>query len=539
MSGDTFDYVIVGAGVAGCVLANRLTADGRTRVCLLEAGPSDNNIYLHIPGGFIKAVSNPRYTWQLHTEPGPGTAGRRINTLQGKTLGGSSSINGLNYNRGQHADFDEWAQRGNPGWSFDDVLPYFKRTERRIGEGDDHYRGRSGELPITDCDWRHPLCDAFIEAAQNYGLPLNPDYNGAGQRGVNYYQRWIYRGWRYSAAKAFLPQARKRGTLDIRVNAQATAIVFEGKRAVGVRYASGRADTGTVRATREVIVCAGAANTPKLLQISGVGAPDLLQAIGVPVVHELAGVGENLRDHYLVRMVSLVSGLSTINDMVRGPRLWLEVARWLAGRPSILAISPSVVGAFGNSADIGAEPDLQFVFTPGSYQKSVSGKLDKFPGATLGAYPMRPESTGYVRAKSADAFEAPSIQPNYLKHPMDQKTTVLGIRRIRELFRSVPLARYCTQEVAPGPQVQSDDELLDFARSEGNTAYHLIGTCRMGPADRADSVVDSQLRVIGLDGLRVADASIMPTMPSANTAAAVFMIAEKAADMILGRTAIQ
>jgi choline dehydrogenase len=537
MSVDTFDYVIVGAGVAGCVLANRLTADGKTTVCLLEAGPRDRNIYLHIPGGFIKAVSNPRYTWQFDTEPGEGTAGRRINTLQGRTLGGSSSLNGLNYNRGQPADFDEWAQRGNRGWSYEDILPYFKRSERRIGPGDDAYRGRSGELPITDCDWRHPLCDAFVEAAQNVGFPFNPDYNGAAQRGVNYYQRWIYRGWRHSAARAFLSPARRRSNLEIRVDAQATSVIFKDRKAVGVRYVNKRGgEARQVRATREVILSAGAANTPKLLQISGVGAPALLTEIGVPLVHALPGVGENLRDHYLVRMVSRVSELSTINDAVKGLRLWREVIRWALGRPSVLAISPSVVGAFGNSHDLNAQPDLQFVFTPGSYQKSVSGKLDNFPGATLGAYAMRPQSAGYVRARSADPFANPTIQPNYLADALDRSVTIRGIRLIRRLLAAPPLSRYCTEEVAPGPGAQSDEQLLGFARSEGNTAYHLIGTCRMGPNDRADSVVDDRLRVIGLDGLRVVDASIMPTMPSANTAAAVFMIAEKGADMILGRS---
>jgi choline dehydrogenase len=531
---DEFDYVVVGAGAAGCLLANRLTADGKTTVCVIEAGPKDNSPYLHIPGGFIKAVSNPKYTWQFYTEPSDGTGGRRINVLQGRTLGGSSAINGLNYNRGQAADFDGWAQQGNLGWGYSDILPYFKRTERRIGEADEAYRGRSGELPITDCDWRHPLCEAFIAAAEDVGFPRNPDYNGRSQAGVGYYQRWIHRGFRYSAARAFLRPSLRRSNLDVRVEAQAVSIRFEGRRAVGVLYVQ-RPQTAPreIRARREIILSAGTANTPKLLQISGVGPGALLQTISAPVVHELPGVGANLRDHYLVRMVSRVSGLDTINDMTRGVKFFGQIARWAVGAPSILAISPSVVGAFGNGFDLGLEPNLQFVFTPGSYQKSVSGKLDAFPGATLGAYQMRPESVGYVRARSTDPFENPEIQPNYLSHALDRATALSGIRMIRRIFAAPELARYCVQEVSPGASVDSDEGLLDFARAEGNTAYHLIGTCRMGPAAREDTVVDNRLRVHGTDGLRIVDASIMPTMPSANTAAAVFMIAEKASDMIL------
>jgi choline dehydrogenase len=538
MQGDTFDYVIVGAGAAGCILANRLVEDGRYSVCLLEAGPRDHNLYLHIPSGFIKAVSNPKYTWQFKTEPGEGTAGRRINTLQGRTLGGSTALNGLNYTRGQPADFDGWAQRGNLGWGYEDLLPYFKRTERRIGSADSSLRGTDGNLPITDCDWRHPLCDAFVSAAVECGIPLNPDYNGANQRGVNYHQRWIYRGWRYSTAKAFLRPIMRRATFDLRVNARASAVLFEDKRAVGVRYIHERGGPAIeVKARREVILCAGSANTARLLQISGIGSVDLVKRLGARPVTDLPGVGENLRDHYLIRSVSRVAGVDTINDLVEPPRLAMQVARWLLGKPSILAISPSVVGAFVNSRNLAAEPDSQFLFTPGSYKESVSGKLDDFPGATLGFYPLRPESTGYVHAKSTDPFDDPEIQPNYLQDALDRQVTIDGVRLTRRLFNTGPLAKYCVAEMTPGTAMVSDDELLDFARRKGNTAYHLIGTCRMGPRDRRDSVVDPELKVIGLESLRVVDASIMPTMPSGNTGAAVFAIAEKASDMILGRPA--
>jgi choline dehydrogenase len=541
MDRDVFDYVIVGAGAAGCVLANRLVSDGRYTVCVLEAGPSDHNIHLHIPGGFIKAVSNPKYAWQFKTEPSEGTAGRAITVQQGKTLGGSTAINGFNYNRGQPGDFNTWAQLGNRGWGYADVLPYFKRTERRIGGTDERYRGAEGGLPITDCDWRHPLCDAFIDAAVGIGIPRNPDYNAKTQTGVGYFQRWIRNGWRISAARAFLRPARSRN-LEIRTNAQATAILFDAKRAVGIRYVEGSRQGGVlreVRARREVILSSGGANTPKLLQLSGIGPADVLAGLGIPVFHALPGVGANLRDHYMVRLVARVKGVETINDIARGPRLWREIAKWTIGRPSILAISPSVAYGFANARDLSLEPDVQLNFTPGSYMKSVTGMLDTFPGMTLGSYQLRPESTGYVQARSTDPFEDPIIQPNYLAHHEDQQVAVAGIKLVRRLLNAPELRTYYDTEVSPGSTVVDDADLLAFARENGSTAYHLMGACRMGPRDDAATVVDDELRVIGLENLRVVDASIMPTMPSANTCASTYMIAEKAADMILGREPLE
>ena len=536
MNENQFDYVIVGAGAAGCILANRLSADGQSTVCLLEAGPPDRNIYLHIPAGFIKAVSNPLYTWQFKTEPGEGSGGRRISVIQGRTLGGSTAINGLNYNRGQAADYDGWANVGNPGWGFADVLPYFKRSERRVGANDPSVRGIDGELPITDCDWRSPLCDAFIGAAGKFGMPAGIDYNGHRQGGAGYFQRWIKDGWRVSTAKAFLAPVRGRGNLHVRTGAHVTKVVFEGKRAVGVLFvAAPDAPVTEVRARREVILCAGAANTPKLLQISGVGSARLTEGIGVPLVHRLDGVGENLRDHYIVRLVARVRNAETINDLVHGPRLWREVAKWALKRPSILAISPSVAFGFANTQDPNLDADIQLNFTPGSYKESKAGMLDSFPGVTLGLYQMRPQSLGYVRARSANPFEHPEIQPNYLSHDEDRRTVIDGIRLARRILKTEPLAQYCERMEFPPDSSTSDDELLNFARNCGNTAYHLMGTCRMGSREDATSVVDPELRVHGVLGLRVADASIMPTMPSANIGAAVFMIAEKAADLILGR----
>ncbi|HET6182609.1 MAG TPA: GMC family oxidoreductase N-terminal domain-containing protein [Acetobacteraceae bacterium] len=533
---DTFDYVIVGSGAAGSVLAHRLSEDGRTSVCVLEAGPPDRHPFIHVPGGFIKMLFNPHYTWQFKTEPGEGTAGRRIPTTQGRTLGGSSSINGMVYNRGQRADFDSWAQRGNRGWSYADVLPYFKRTERRLGVHDPRYHGSQGRLPVTDIDWIHPICEAFIEGAAELGIPRCEDYNGARQEGVGYFQRAIHKGYRCSAARIFLHPARAKG-VQVRTETRAARILFQGKRAVGVEYVhdANRSERRQLRARREVIVSAGTVNSAKLLQISGVGPAPLLAELGVPAVHVLSGVGENFRDHYAVRFVARVRGITTMNELSRGPRLAAQIARWAAGRPSILALSPSLVHWFWKSDDALDFADLQGVFSPASYKEGFVGLLDDFPGMTCGVWQHRPESTGYVRARSADPFEDPAIQPNYLADPMDRRVLLAGMKLARRLLRTSALAPWFDHESLPGERVQSDDELLDFARHYGSTAYHLIGTARMGPASDPMAVVDDQLCVHGMEGLRVVDASIMPTMPSANTYASTMMIAEKAADMILGR----
>ena len=534
-SNEQFDYVIVGAGAAGSLLANRLTADGSATVCVLEAGPSDNHPYIHIPAGFIKIGYNPRYTWQFKTEPSEGTAGRRIPIMHGRTLGGSSSINGFNYTRGLPIDYDTWAGQGNAGWSYAEVLPYFKRTERRVGPFDPRYRGGEGLLPITDSDWSHPLCDAFIDGAVAMGIPRNPDYNGEKQAGVGYYQRWIHHGRRVSSARAFLRPVMKRSNLEVRTNAHAVAVMFEGKRAIGVRYSRGPGyPVESVRARKEVILCAGAANTPKLLQLSGVGPRALLDQLGVSVVHDLPGVGENCQDHYMVRSSVRVKGVDTLNSSARGFRLVGEIAKWMLGKPSLLAISPSVAYAFWQSRETLPVTDLQFCFSPGSFTSGLAGKLDSFPGMTLGFYQLRPHSTGFVRAQSTDPFNDPLIQPNYLSDERDRQVVIDGVRLTRRLLHTPQLQVYCDQDVAPPASATSDSDLLDFARNNGGTAWHLIGTCRMGLPTAADSVVDGELRVIGMQGLRVVDASIMPTMPSGNTGAATMMIAEKAADMILG-----
>jgi choline dehydrogenase len=535
-TGNVFDYVVVGAGTAGCVLTNRLSADGAA-VCLLEAGPRDSNPLIHIPAGYIKNIYSKTLTWNFEAEPGPGTNNRKFSLPQGRVLGGSSSINGLNYVRGQSVDYDNWAAAGNPGWSFKEVLPYFTRSETLVGGGSRPHRGHQGELPITQLDWHHPVSEALVEAAESIGIPRNPDYNTGDQNGVGYFQRTIYKGMRYSSAKAFLRTAEKRPNVSVRTDSQVTSIIFEGKRAVGVRYVRGgpNGHVEEVRARKEVILSAGALNTPKILQISGVGPVDILNKIGVPVVHELLGVGANLRDHYAVRMVSRVKGIRTINQMVQGPALLLEIGRWLLRRPSLLAVSPSLVHIFSKSDPSLERPDLEFACSPASFKEGVVGLLDKHPGLTLGVWQERPESVGYVHARSKNAFDKPIIQPNYLTHETDQKSLVGGMKLARQLFRTPALARFVEAETSPAPDLESDDELLDYARQMGTTVYHMIGTARMGPATDPMNVVDAQLRVHGLDGLRVADASIMPSMPSANTNATTYMIAEKASDMILGR----
>lgn len=538
---DTFDYIIVGAGSAGSVLANRLSEDGESSICVLEAGGRDWHPFIHIPAGFIKTFYDDRVNWNYSMEPGAWTGGRRIHAPRGKTLGGSSSINGHIYNRGQHLDFDTWAQHGNHGWGFADVLPYFRRMERRIGDGDDTYRGREGELVVTDIDWRHPLCDAFIEGAVQHGIPRNPDYNGSVQEGVAYAQRTIFRGRRVSASRVFLRPAMKRKNLHVRIRAHATEILLEGKRATGVRYRVGGRNgvLQEIRARREVILSGGTYNSPQLLQLSGIGPPALLASLGIEVKHALAGVGENLRDHYAPRFVARVKNVDTINELARGTKLAGQIVKWLITRKGILSLSPTLVYCFWHSSEATQTSDLQLTFTPASYLEGVQGQLEREPGMTVACWQQRPESSGYVRARSADPFDAPIIQPNYLAEEFDQRVLLSGMKLARQLLASKPLQPYYAREDFPGPQVQSDDELMGAARERGTTTFHPAGTCRMGPVTDPRAVVDDQLRVHGLDGLRVIDASIMPTMLSANLNAATMMIGEKASDIILGRPAAE
>ena len=536
---DSFDYVIVGSGAAGSVLAARLTEDPVVTVCVLEAGPPDRNPWIHIPAGFIKTMVDPSVTWQFRTEPTEMTGGRRIPTIQGRTLGGGSSVNGMVYNRGQPADLDNWAQRGNRGWGYADCLPYYRRSENRIGLSDDTRGRNAGAVPVTDMDWIHPLSEAFIQGCVGLGIPRARDYNSGDQAGVGYFQRTIRNGRRVSAARAFLHPAMARKNLEVRTNARASRILFEGKRAVGIRYlAAPGAPAKEVRARREVILSTGTVNTARLLQVSGVGPADLLGRIGVPVLHEMRWVGANFRDHYASRIVMRAKpGVETLNELSRGLKLGLQLARWVTRRPNILATAPSHVHVFWKSFEGLDQPDLQCVFTPGSYAAGKVYILDDYPGVTAGSWQHRPESHGWVRARSADVFEDPEINPNYLSDPMDVRVHLGGIRLVRRMLATPQLAAFLDAETLPGAEAQTDDELLDFAKKNGSTTYHLIGTARMGPATDPGAVVSDRLLVHGMEALRIVDASIMPAMPSANTYATTMMIAEKAADFIRGRQA--
>lgn len=530
----SFDYVIVGSGAAGAILASRLTENPKITVCVLESGPSDWDPMLRIPAGYIKKVFDPKVSWPLTTEPTEHTGGRRIPVPQGRALGGSTSINGLVYNRGQAEDFDDWAAAGNPGWSYADVLPYFKKSEHKYGEGSDEHHGRSGPLKVTDMDWFHPISEAFMKGAQELGIPRNPDYNSGKQAGVGYYQRSIHNGFRMSTARAFLRPAMKRPNLTVRTHSQATKVLFEGKRAIGVQYVRGGRGGAThrVQANREVILSCGALNTPKLLQLSGVGPSDVLARIGVPVLHEMPGVGNHLKDHFSIRVVAKVKGATTINELARAPRLWGQIFKWATKQPSILALSPSLVYFFWQSRQGLTRPDIQGVFTPASYREGYVGMLDRYPGMTCGLWQHRPESMGFAHARSSDPFDDPIVQPNYLDHENDRRTILDGARLARRLLRTGPLAQYFDGESMPGNAAETDDELMDYVRRYAVSSYHLNGTARMGPVSDRNNVVDAQLRVHGVEGLRVVDASIMPNITSANTAAATMMIGEKAADLI-------
>ena len=533
-----FDYIIIGAGTSGSVVAGRLSENGRYSVCVIEAGPRDRNPFIHIPAGMLKTLQNPRLNWMY---PGLGSDaldGRAINHARGKTLGGSGAINGHIYNRGQRMDFDHWAQLGNRGWGYDDVLPFFKKSETYHGSNDaghSTYHGSEGPFSITDIDETDVLSDAFIKGAISLGVPDNRDYNGETQDGVGYAQRSVYRGRRVSPARAFLYPAMKRGNTHVITNAHVERIEIQDNVATGVVYRVGgrKGRSHTLGANREVILCGGAIASPQVLQVSGIGPAQHLQSIGVPVVKDLPGVGENFRDHYAVRTVADIHKARTINERARGlPLIW-EVLKYAATRRGALALTPTLVYCFWKSDPVLEYGDIQLTFTPASYPQGVQSGLDKTPGATIACWQQKPESAGFVRAISADAFDYPQIQGNYLAEAEDRRVLLAAMRFSRKILHSEPFRPFVAQERWPGPERESDEQLLEHAKLTGNTAYHPMGTCRMGPQNRGDSVVDDELRVHGIQRLRVADASIMPMMPSANLNASSLMIGEKAADFIL------
>jgi choline dehydrogenase len=525
-----FDYIIVGAGSAGCVLANRLTASGQNSVLLLEAGPRDTNLWIHVPLGYGKLFKENSVNWMYQTEPEPGLNGRSIFQPRGKVLGGSSSINGLLYVRGQHEDYDRWRQLGNAGWGFDDVLPYFKKSEDQ-GRGADDFHGAGGPLPVSD--WRHadPLSEAFVVAAEETGIPRNPDFNGASQEGAGFFQTTTRNGRRASTAVAYLRPAAARRNLSVETSALAQRILFDGRRARAVAYRSAGGAVQTARARKEILVSSGAYNSPQLLQLSGVGPADLLRSHGIDVVLDAPGVGNDLQDHMQVRMIMRCKQAVTLNDVVNSPfrQVWAGL-QYAAFRRGPLSIAAGTSAAFFKTHPRLATPDIQVHFLPFSTDK-MGEKLHAYSAFSASVCQLRPESRGSLRIKSADPAVAPEIRINYLATEVDRTANVEGLKILRKILHAPALRPFVTEEIDPGLKVATDEELLAYCRARGSTIYHPTSTCRMG--NDALAVVDQRLRVRGIDGLRVVDGSVMPDLVSGNTNAPIIMIAEKASDMIL------
>jgi choline dehydrogenase len=522
------DFVIVGAGSAGCVMATRLSEDPSTRVVLLEAGGEDRNRWIHIPLGYGKTFADSSVSWCYEAEPDAGANGRRIFWPRGKVLGGSSSINGMVYIRGQHEDFDLWRQFGNTGWSSTDVLPYFKRAQHQV-RGASEFHSTGGPLCVSDTSEHHPICEAFIAGAMELGYERNDDFNGAKQDGVGYHQTTTRNGKRCSTAVGYLHPVRNRPNLRVVTGALAEKILFEGKRAVGVAFRE-HGQPRTVRAAREVILCGGAVNSPQLLLLSGVGPADQLAQFDIPVVHELRGVGQSLQDHYSAPIKLKCRLPITVNDVMQSNAKKLKVGLqyYLFGTgPLTMAAGPAAL--FVRTRQELATPDVKISVAPFSSDKLQDG-LHPWSGFGLTVYQLRPESRGEIRLKSANPADPPAMLPNYLATETDRRAIVDGLKIGRRILATSPMRHYVSEEYQPGASVTTDEQLLLHAKNTGNTVFHPTSTCKMGVD--AMAVVDPELRVYGIAGLRVVDASIMPTVISGNTNAAAIMIGEKAADMV-------
>jgi choline dehydrogenase len=524
-----FDFIVVGAGSAGCVLASRLSEDSSTRVLLLEAGPPDHSPWIHLPIGYGKTMWSEKYNWCFHTDPDPNMNGRRIYWPRGKTLGGSSSINGLIYIRGQREDYDHWASLGCKGWSAADVLPYFIKSEHNQ-RGASEYHGVGGPLSVSNIGARNHLIDAFVEGAKEIGVASTDDFNGAQQEGAGYYQLTTWNGLRWSTAKGYLRPARSRKNLCVETNAHATSLILENKRAVGIRYRQHGQDK-LARCRAEVLLCAGAIQSPQLLQLSGIGSGALLRKFAIPVIHDLPGVGENLQDHLQIRL-TYEANVATTNDQLNS---WSGKAKlglqWLLRRSGPLAVGINQGGCFMRAMPDAKTPDIQFHVATLSADMA-GGKVHPFSGFTLSVCQLRPESRGHIRIKSVDPFAPPEMQPNYLSTDVDRRTNVAAVRAARAIARSQAMRPLVKREVKPGIDQEDDRSLLEYCRNNGATIFHPSGTCKMGAANDPMAVLDERLRVRGVAGLRVIDCSAMPTLVSGNTNAPVVMMAEKASDMI-------
>jgi choline dehydrogenase len=530
-----YDYIIVGAGSAGCALAYRLSREASRKVLLLEAGGRDTQPMIHMPLGFAFLMKNAAVNWLYETEPEPNMHNRKVAWPRGKVLGGCSSINGMVYIRGQRQDYDHWHALGNEGWSYDDVLPYFKRSEHRA-DGGNEYHGYGGPLWVQEVanEDKMEMADLFVEACVQTGLPYNEDFNGASQEGAGYYQLNIKRGLRQSAARTFLKQCEQRPNLTLETGALTERILLEDGRAVGVQYSKSKGKKTTIEqayARGEVILCGGVINSPQLLELSGIGDSDRLTSLGIPVAADLPGVGENLQDHLTINVIQGLQGTNTFYEESRPLSLLKNIVRFFTQRRGLLTHPASQVGVFFRTNDKEKLPDAQVHFAPAAGEYDKRGNLKTVAGTTATVCHLKPESRGSVHIKSSDPAQAPAIHANYLNEESDRTAMIAAVRKVRQMFGAPALDRYRTQELQPGPAAQSDEEILSFIRAHGESVYHPVGTCKMGNDDMA--VVDDRLRVRGVEGLRVADASVMPRVPAGNTHAPTVMIAEKCADMLL------